>query len=233
MSCMGCAEARDELASVLGDEKLGEHTPLLVWANKMDIEGSITESELSDQLALWKRPDCKRRPWCVQGSVMHDRGLGMEHGMKWLYLTLAQKPSKKWTSAEHATVENRKVEKVTPTEPNAKPVHAAAPEAKPVKKEPIVKAEPSVGSQCDLDAFKDIRDMDGFYDAAAMWAAEMIEARLTYQAQRENLANLCRDFNVLPIDADTTERAMAKDLARKFLGPWGNEEVPNNAPDGH
>ena len=84
-----------------------------------------------------------------------------------------------------------------------------------------------------MDAFKDIRDMDGFYDAAAMWAAEMIEARLTYQAQRENLANLCRDFNVLPIDADTTERAMAKDLARKFLGPWGNEEVPNNAPDGH
>ena len=62
-----------------------------------------------------------------------------------------------------------------------------------------------------------------------MWAAEMIEARLTHKAKKENLANLCRDFNVLPIDADTKERAMAKDLARKFLCPWGNE----GALDGH
>ena len=98
--------------SVLGDERLHESTPLLVWANKMDVEGSMTESELSDRLALWT--ECKRRPWCVQGSVMHDRGLGIEHGMKWLYLTMVHKPSKNWTSTEHETVENETVEKVTP-----------------------------------------------------------------------------------------------------------------------
>ena len=70
--------------STFGDGRLAAQTPLLIWANKMDVEGSITESELSERLALWERPDCSRRQWCIQGSVMHDRGLGVEHGMKWL-----------------------------------------------------------------------------------------------------------------------------------------------------
>lgn len=113
--------------SILGDGRLADQTPLLIWANKMDVEGSITESELSERLALWERPDCSRRQWCIQGSVMHDRGLGVEHGMKWLYLTLSQKQTKKWTSAERYTVENDRVaESVTPTKPHSKPALSAA-----------------------------------------------------------------------------------------------------------
>jgi small GTP-binding protein len=124
---MGSAEARDELWSILGDGRLAEQAPLLIWANKMDVEGSITETELSERLALWTRPDCTRRQWCIQGSVMHDRGLGVEHGMKWLYLALSQKQPKKWTSTERHTVENDKVaERVTATKPNAKPSFSAA-----------------------------------------------------------------------------------------------------------
>ena len=87
--------ARDELFKVLSHPDLNPHAPLLIWANKMDVVGAITESALAEMLALDQRPDCAKRQWCVQGSVLHDRGRGMDHGLKWLYLALSQKVDKK------------------------------------------------------------------------------------------------------------------------------------------
>jgi GTPase SAR1 family protein len=87
--------ARDELYEVLSHEELNPTAPLLVWANKMDVVGSITEAKLAEFLALDKRGDCQLRQWCVQGCVMHDHAKGLDHGLKWLYLALQQKPDKK------------------------------------------------------------------------------------------------------------------------------------------
>jgi hypothetical protein len=127
-SALGCAEAKDELVGIAAE--LPEHVPLLVWANKMDVEGSITETELSERLSLWMRPDCQHRQWCIQGSVVHDMGRGVDHGMKWLYLALSQKQPKKWSSAERHRVENENAtESVTPTKPNAQPAVSAASDA--------------------------------------------------------------------------------------------------------
>ena len=106
---------------MLANESLHEQAPLLVWANKMDVEGSMTESELSEYLSLWMRPDCEHRQWCVQGSVMHDMGRGVDHGMKWLYMALAQKQTRKWSSTvrEQVAPENA-VEVVTAVKRDAK-----------------------------------------------------------------------------------------------------------------
>lgn len=91
------AVARAELFKVLSHEELSPTAPLLVWANKMDVVGSVTETALSEFLSLNLRADCEHRQWCVQGSVMHDHARGLDHGLKWLYLALSQKPApKKW-----------------------------------------------------------------------------------------------------------------------------------------
>lgn len=87
--------ARDELYKVLSHEELNPHAPLLVWANKMDVIGSSNETKVAEFLALEQRGDCAHRQWCVQGSVMHDHAKGLDHGLKWLYLALQQKPDKK------------------------------------------------------------------------------------------------------------------------------------------
>jgi GTPase SAR1 family protein len=99
--------ARDELYKVLSHEELNPHAPLLVWANKLDVVGSINETKLAEFLALDKRGDCEHRQWCVQGSVMHDHAKGLDHGLKWLYLALQQKPDKKkWVPSPPETIPN-------------------------------------------------------------------------------------------------------------------------------
>ena len=99
--------ARDELYKVLAHEELNPHAPLLVWANKMDVIGSINETKLAEFLALEKRSECEHRQWCVQGSVMHDHAKGLDHGLKWLYLALQQKPDKKkWAPSPPETIPN-------------------------------------------------------------------------------------------------------------------------------
>ena len=110
-------EAREELMAILANEKLSPTAPLLVWANKMDVRGSITETELSEKLTLWLRADCERRQWCIQGAVMHDRARGMDAGMKWLYMAFSQKPKKSWTSQANIPVESEnKSELIVETE---------------------------------------------------------------------------------------------------------------------
>ena len=58
--------ARDELFKVLSHPDLNPHAPLLIWANKMDVVGAITEGALAEMLALGERPDCAKRQWCVR-----------------------------------------------------------------------------------------------------------------------------------------------------------------------
>ena len=84
--------AKKELLRVIGEAP--SSAPLLVWGNKMDVEGSIGAAELSDELQL--NAVCPTRQWCVQGSVFHDRARGVEHGMAWLSAACAHRPKKKF-----------------------------------------------------------------------------------------------------------------------------------------
>ena len=66
--------------------------------------------------------------------------------------------------------------------------------------------------------------MDGFHEAAAVWAAKTIENRLMdKKRQKQNLANFCPDFNI-PVVEDTKKRWMAHELARNFLQYTDDEE---------
>lgn len=67
--------ARQELLKILQMPDLSHTVPLLVWVNKMDVEGSVTETEVNDMLQL--NTVCPHRQWCVQGSVFHDRARGV------------------------------------------------------------------------------------------------------------------------------------------------------------
>ena len=81
----------------------------------------MAESELCEFLGLWMRPDCEHRQWCVQGSVMHDHGRGVDHGMKWLYMALAQKQTRKWSSTVREVVAPENIrEEVTAVKRDAK-----------------------------------------------------------------------------------------------------------------
>ena len=55
----------------------------------MDVVGSINETKLAE-FRFDKRGDCEHRRWCV-----HDHAKGLDHGLKWLYLALQQKPDRK------------------------------------------------------------------------------------------------------------------------------------------
>ena len=123
--------AKEELYTLLSHPDLGPTVPLLVWANKMDVVGSIDESALASMLALESREDCARRQWCVQGSVMHDRAHGLDHGTKWLYQALSQKDNKKWTPLPAERVPNENLLEVIAacTYEEAHPPPTASPRA--------------------------------------------------------------------------------------------------------
>jgi small GTP-binding protein len=67
--------AQQELLQILRNPDLSLAVPLLVWVNKMDVEGSVTEAEINESLQL--NTVCPHRQWCVQGSVFHDRARGV------------------------------------------------------------------------------------------------------------------------------------------------------------
>lgn len=65
-------ETGDELAELLLDDKL-KHVPLLVFANKQDIAGSLKASEIAECLKLIKLKD---RTWQIQGcSALEGTGI--------------------------------------------------------------------------------------------------------------------------------------------------------------
>ncbi|PKI85688.1 hypothetical protein MVES_000649 [Malassezia vespertilionis] len=72
-------EARQELHRILNDHEM-RNCVLLVFANKQDVAGAISPSELTDKLALNAIED---RPWFVHPSCALT-GEGLQEGLSWL-----------------------------------------------------------------------------------------------------------------------------------------------------
>ena len=54
--------------------------PLLVFANKQDLDGALTPSEIAEGLNLFS---LRERAWQIEGCSAKE-GKGLEHGMDWL-----------------------------------------------------------------------------------------------------------------------------------------------------
>lgn len=102
----------------------------------------------------------------------------------------------------------------------------------PLKVEPAVKIEGKKAHDPDAassgsDSRKrkwNFEQMDGFHEAAAVWASKTIENRLMdKKRQKQNLANFCPDFNI-PVVEVTKKRWMAQELARNLLQYTDDEE---------
>ncbi|KAG9293493.1 hypothetical protein G9A89_009217 [Geosiphon pyriformis] len=73
------ATAREELHSMLEEEELRDAT-LLVFANKQDMEGAMSVTEVSDALRL---DTLKSRQWTIW-KTSAIRGDGLMEGLDWL-----------------------------------------------------------------------------------------------------------------------------------------------------
>lgn len=72
-------EARQELHRILSDREM-RHCVLLIFANKQDVAGAISPSELTDKLGLNALVD---RTWFVQPTCATS-GEGLFEGLTWL-----------------------------------------------------------------------------------------------------------------------------------------------------
>lgn len=79
------AEARDELHKMLAEPELAEAV-LLIYANKQDLPGAASSSELVDRLGLRSLP--ATRQWHVQASNCLT-GEGLYEGLDWLRTEVA------------------------------------------------------------------------------------------------------------------------------------------------
>lgn len=80
---------KKELASMLEEEEL-KSTILLVFANKQDMKGALSEVEISQQLGLHAIKD---RQWHIcKTSALH--GQGLTEGLEWLSNAIANKQQK-------------------------------------------------------------------------------------------------------------------------------------------
>lgn len=73
------ATSRSELLTMLAEEEL-KNVPVLVFANKQDVEGALSPAEISDKLGLAGQE--KGREWSVRGSCA-TKGDGLEDGLDW------------------------------------------------------------------------------------------------------------------------------------------------------
>jgi len=71
--------ARQELSAMLQEEEL-KRIPVLIFANKMDVEGALPLSHITEQLHLTEIRD---RPWHIQPSSAVE-GRGLAEGFTWL-----------------------------------------------------------------------------------------------------------------------------------------------------
>eukprot|EP01063_Lacrimia_lanifica_P003890 TRINITY_DN12155_c0_g1_i1.p2 TRINITY_DN12155_c0_g1~~TRINITY_DN12155_c0_g1_i1.p2 ORF type:complete len:183 (+),score=68.30 TRINITY_DN12155_c0_g1_i1:43-591(+) len=78
--------AREELFSMLEEEELKD-TILCVFANKQDVEGALTEAEVSEQLGLTAITD---RQWHIR-KTSAVKGEGLMEGMDWLVTAIQAK----------------------------------------------------------------------------------------------------------------------------------------------
>ncbi|KAI3626541.1 hypothetical protein CBS9595_001902 [Malassezia furfur] len=80
-------EARQELHRILSDREM-RNSVLLVLANKQDVAGAISPSELTDKLALNTLQD---RTWFVQPCCATS-GEGLVEGLTWLSQNIHDRP---------------------------------------------------------------------------------------------------------------------------------------------
>ncbi|KAE8538914.1 hypothetical protein D1P53_005282 [Cryptococcus gattii VGV] len=71
--------SRSELLTMLSEDEL-KSVPVLVFANKQDVEGALSPGEISDKLGLAGQE--KGREWSVRGSCA-IKGEGLEEGLDW------------------------------------------------------------------------------------------------------------------------------------------------------
>lgn len=77
--------AANEFKNIIEDP-LMRNSALLIFANKQDLKGAMSPSEVCQQLGL---PQMRSRRWHVQGTVA-TRGEGLYEGLDWLASTLKQ-----------------------------------------------------------------------------------------------------------------------------------------------
>jgi small GTP-binding protein len=79
-------EASEELKKMLIDPEL-ENACLLVYANKQDMNGALSPSEITEKLEL---KELKNRKWLVQGSSAIV-GSGLMEGLDWVAKELSKR----------------------------------------------------------------------------------------------------------------------------------------------
>jgi GTPase SAR1 family protein len=81
-------EAREELQALLSEDLLADAC-VLVYANKSDIRGAMSATELARGLDLSDGKLGRNRRWYIQTSVA-TTGQGLYEGLDWLSRTLEQ-----------------------------------------------------------------------------------------------------------------------------------------------
>lgn len=72
-------DARQELLLTLQEDEMAD-IPLLVFANKQDLPGALSDTEIAGRLGLH---DLRNRKWYIQGSSATS-GVGLWQGLDWL-----------------------------------------------------------------------------------------------------------------------------------------------------
>ena len=73
-------DAADELKKMV-DEKELIYCPILVWANKQDLNGSLPPGEITEKLHMGQY---SRKIWLVQGSSA-TTAFGLKEGLDWMW----------------------------------------------------------------------------------------------------------------------------------------------------
>ena len=81
--------AYDELMQILGDPDFPSDAPLLVYANKQDLPGAQSPTQLAKALKLEQVAAKQHREWYIQPAVA-TRGDGLYEGLEWLVGSLKQ-----------------------------------------------------------------------------------------------------------------------------------------------
>lgn len=82
-------DCKVELLRVLGQEKLAGAT-LLIFANKQDLPGALTFSQIADILELRTSPVFEKRHWNIVGCSAFT-GAGLIDGIDWLVADIASR----------------------------------------------------------------------------------------------------------------------------------------------
>ena len=86
----GVQECADELVSLLQEENL-QNVPMLVYANKQDLQFALDADQVMEKLKL---ADISDRTWNIQACSAFTKE-GLSDGMEWLIKTISTKQAGK------------------------------------------------------------------------------------------------------------------------------------------